>query len=43
MGTVWLAIYILMWPALTIGVLAVIWVAVLKELRAAKREGEDAV
>lgn len=43
MEAFWLAIYILIWPALTLGVLVVIWVAVAKELREARRNGEDAV
>jgi hypothetical protein len=39
----WLAIYILIWPAISVGVLAVIWTAVVREMRAAKRGGEDVV
>lgn len=43
MEGLWLAIYILIWPAISVGVLAVIWVAVVREMRAAKRGGEDVV
>lgn len=43
MESVWLAIYILIWPTLSVGVLALIWVAVVRDMRAAKSGGEDVV
>lgn len=43
MQALWLAIYILIWPVITVGVLAVIWVAVWVEWRAARHKGEDVV
>lgn len=43
MEAVWLAIYILIWPVFCIGVLAVIWVAVVREIRAAKSGDDDVV
>jgi hypothetical protein len=43
MEVLWLAIYILICPAIGVGVLAMIWVAVLREKRAARSGGEDMV
>lgn len=35
--------YILVWPALSLGVLAVLGVSVIRDLRAAKREKRDLI
>ena len=43
LDAVLLGIYILMWPILCLGVLVVIWAAVVVEFRQARREGDDVV
>lgn len=43
METLMLATYILVWPLISLGVLAVIVVATLRDFRCARREGRDVV
>lgn len=43
MATVALAVYILMWPVISIAVLVVLWVAVGAEIRDKRRDGKDIV
>lgn len=43
MNTFWLSLYILIWPAITATLLAVLVVAVTIDYRNARRKGEDVV
>ncbi|MCQ9617498.1 putative transporter small subunit [Paenalcaligenes niemegkensis] len=39
----WLVFYILVWPVISAGVLAVLVVALVRDLRAAKRDGHEMI
>lgn len=39
----WLVFYILVWPVISAGVLAVLLVALVRDLRAAKRDGREMI
>jgi hypothetical protein len=43
MDALWLTIYILMWPAIAIAVLALIWVAAGREMYNARLDRKDVV
>lgn len=43
MNTFWLSLYILIWPAISAILLAMLVVAVTKDYRTARRNGEDVV
>lgn len=38
-----MGLYILIWPAISAAVLVLIWVAMIRETRAAREKGEDIV
>lgn len=39
MNVTWIATYILIWPVLSLGVLALLCVALVKDIREARRDG----
>jgi hypothetical protein len=43
MSTFWITTYILVWPVIAAGVLAVLVVSMLRDLRLARRDGTDIV
>lgn len=43
MATVWMGIYVLMWPAMSAAVLALIWITFVRELKQARRSGRSVV
>lgn len=43
MNAFWMGLYVLVWPAMSAAVLALIWIAMIRETRAAREKGEDIV
>lgn len=39
----WLSVYVLVWPVITVGVLAVLSIGVFKDIRNARLKGESVV
>lgn len=43
MTTFWMGAYILVWPVISAVVLALIWIATIRETRAAREAGEEII